>query len=56
MTRKEIEDILTAEGKAVICDVIVRLMTKGEIDITDINACKITTPTGKRVCEYVLSN
>jgi len=39
MTREEIENILIAEGKAVICDVIVRLMTKGEIDITDINAC-----------------
>lgn len=39
MTRQEIEEILTKEGKTFACDVIVRLMDRGVLDITDINTC-----------------
>lgn len=37
MTREEITKILQDEGKTFICDVIIRLIENGNIDITDFN-------------------
>lgn len=43
MTREEITKILQDEGKTFICDVIIRLIENGNIDITDFNVCYINT-------------
>lgn len=43
MTREEIVKILQGEGKTFICDVIIRLIDNGDIDITDFNVCYINT-------------
>lgn len=43
MTREKIIQILQDKDKTFICDVIVRLIESGNIDITDFNACYINT-------------
>ena len=43
MTREEIVQILQEENKTFICDVIIRLIEAGTIDITDFNTCYIST-------------
>ena len=43
MTREEITRILQDEDKTFICDVIIRLIESGHIDITDFNTCYINT-------------
>lgn len=43
MTRNEITQILQGKDKTFICDVIIRLIESGNIDITDFNACYINT-------------
>lgn len=43
MTREEITQILQDKDKTFICDVIIRLIECGNIDITDFNACYINT-------------
>lgn len=43
MTREEITKILQDKDKTFICDVIIRLIESGNIDITDFNACYINT-------------
>lgn len=41
MTRNEITQILQGKDKTFICDVIIRLIESGNIDITDFNTCYI---------------
>lgn len=41
MTREKITQILQDKDKTFICDVIIRLIESGNIDITDFNACYI---------------
>ena len=43
MTREEIIHILQDKDKTFICDVIIRLIESGNIDITDFNVCYINT-------------
>ena len=43
MTREEAVQVLHEEGKEFICDVIIRLIEGGIIDITDFNSCYIST-------------
>ena len=43
MTREEIVQILQEENKTFICDVIIKLIEAGTIDITDFNTCYIST-------------
>ena len=43
MTREEITQILQDKDKTFICDVIIRLIESGNIDITDFNTCYINT-------------
>jgi hypothetical protein len=43
MTREEITQILQDKDKTFICDVIIRLIEGGNIDITDFNSCYINT-------------
>lgn len=43
MTREEITQILQDKDKTFVCDVIIRLIEAGTIDITDFNACYINT-------------
>lgn len=43
MTREEITKILQDKDKTFICDVIIRLIERGNIDITDFNTCYIKT-------------
>lgn len=43
MTREEITQILQYKDKTFICDVIIRLIESGNIDITDFNTCYIKT-------------
>ena len=43
MTREEIVQVLQDEDKTFICDVIIRLIERGNIDITDFNICYINT-------------
>lgn len=43
MTRNEITQILQGKDKIFICDVIIRLIENGNIDITDFNTCYINT-------------
>ena len=43
MTREEITKILKDKDKTFICDVIIRLIESGNIDITDFNSCYINT-------------
>ena len=42
MTREEITKILQDKDKTFICDVIIRLIETGTIDITDFNSCYIS--------------
>lgn len=41
MTRNEVTQILQDKDKLFICDVIIRLIESGNIDITDFNTCYI---------------
>lgn len=50
MTRNEIVQILQGENKIFICDVIVRLIENGAIDITDFNTCYVNA-LQKRLAE-----
>ena len=50
MTREEITQILQGEDKIFVCDVIIRLIEAGTIDITDFNSCYIKT-LQKRIYE-----
>lgn len=50
MTREEIVQILQGEDKIFVCDVIIRLIEAGTIDITDFNSCYIST-LQKRIYE-----
>ena len=43
MTRNEITQILQNKDKTFICDVIIRLIESGNIDIIDFNTCYINT-------------
>lgn len=43
MTREEIVQVLQDKDKTFICDVIIRLIERGNIDITDFNICYINT-------------
>lgn len=43
MTREEIVKIMQDKDKTFICDVIIRLIERGNIDITDFNVCYINT-------------
>ena len=43
MTREEITQILQDKDKTFICDVIIRLIESGNIDVTDFNSCYINT-------------
>lgn len=43
MTREEITKILQDKDKTFICDIIIRLIENGNINITDFNVCYINT-------------